>query len=309
MKYSIQEISDKDGLRSISTSSVPFDTLKSVYGNELKYFQLLDKGGNPVAQFAVYSFNKLWQKHIITPPFLTDIQLNSNCSANNESQVTNFHRDVLSTIATYFNERQHTYLELVLPNSVKDALPFIWNNYKVGVRHTYLLELQKTEEELLKNMSSQRRKNIRDAEKLNLEVKLINDGNMIREKALETLSSKNAKFNEDIVSNFCNLAGSDQLLSLGVFEDNELIALSTCLATPEEVTYLFGWNNGSSGRSFIGTYALWNCILECKKTSKKFNFAGSQIPSIEKYFRGFGGQITPLISVISDKRKLTKQFT
>lgn len=262
-----------------------------------------------MALFCTYSFNKLWQKHIITPPFLTDIQLTVNCSAKNVAQVNNFYRDVIATISQFHKAKQHSYLELVLPENIKDALPFVWDGYNVGVRYSYFIDLNLSEDELLQNMSTQRRKNVRDAAKLDLRVERITDPGVILEKAVDTLSSKKAKFNQDIVRNFTNLAQSEALVCTGVYEDENLMALSACLSTPSEATYLFGWNDSTKGKSSFGTYALWNCILACKTNSQRFNFAGSQIPSVEKYFRGFGGTLTPMISVVSDKRKLTKQFT
>lgn len=309
MKFEVTEITKATDLKEMQYLQEYSQILKSVYQNPLKCFTLKDKGQNPVAFFCIYSFNKLWQKHIITPPFLTDIQLTSFGLASNFSQINNFNRDVISTVASFLKKQSHSYMEIVLPKDVKDALPFIWNDFKVGIRYTYYLDLSLKEEELIQNMSSQRRKNIRDAEKLDLKVKEISDPKLIFSKANETLSSKSAKFNEEIVRQLAELACTENLVTIGIYEKDNLVALSSCLITPSEAIYLFGWNTNEQGQSFIGTYALWNCILACKSRSSSFNFAGSQIPSIEKYFRGFGGTLTPLISVISDKRKLTKQFT
>lgn len=286
-----------------------YQQLKDVYSDELKYFGLFDKGNNLVGSFCYYGFNKLWQKHIITPPFLTDIQLRTNCTATNSSQISNFNRDVLSSISHFLKQQPHSYLEIVLPHHIKDGLSFNWDGFKVGVRYTYLLDLNLQQDELLSNMSTQRRKNIRDAEKHHLEIREINDTTLISAKAIETLSSKNAKFNEQVVKNFAALADTESLTNIGVYENGELSALSTAFNSNNESTYLFGWNNGESGRSFLGTFALWQCILASQKTSSTFNFAGSQLPSIEKYFRGFGGTLTPMLSIVSDKRKLMKQFT
>ncbi len=309
MKFLVKEIAHAEELSHQPDLQSTFLLFKNIYGAELKFFILTDKGNNPVGHFCIYAFNKLWQKHQITPPFLTDIQLTTQCKAENSAQVTTFYRDIVTAIVQFLKTQPHTYLELVFPESYKDLLPFVWNEYKVGVKYSYFIDLGLSEEELLQNMSTQRRKNIRDAEKLNLEIKRVSDPTIIYDKAIETLSSKNAKFNPDLVKSLSNLAGTAHLISTGLFENGKLVALSTCLRTTSECTYLFGWNSTEKGKSFYGTYALWNCILACKESSVSFNFAGSQIPSVEKYFRGFGGQLTPLLSVVSDKRKLTKQFS
>lgn len=309
MKFKIEEIFGQHDSGKQLDSTDNTSLLRKVYGNELRSFVLKDKGDNIVASFYTYAFNKLWQKHIITPPFLTDIQLQVSCSATNASQISNFYRDIITSIADYLKALPHSYMELVLPTQIKDGLPFTWNGFGIGVRYTYLADLNLSDTELLQNMSSQRRKNIRDAEKSNLKVKQVKDKSIIFSKATETLLTKNAKFNKQIVSNISQLAHSNDLVSMGIFDNGELVALSTCLLHQNQSTYLFGWNNGEKGKSYLGTYALWSCILESKNHVSTFNFAGSKIPSVEKYFRGFGGQLTPLISLVSDKRKLTKQFT
>lgn len=309
MKYQIKEITKAERIASDAGLMDDFAILDRVYNNQLKHYGILDKGGSLVSTFSIYSYQKLWQKHIITPPFLTDIQLKATCSATNPAQINSFYRDILTSIASLLENESFTYLEIVLPHTITDALPFTWSGFKVGVKYTYFLDLNLSKDELLKNMSSQRRKNIRDAEKLNLQVREIHDAKTILEKASATLASKKVKYNNLLVEKFAHLADSNQLTSIGIYDADKLVALSSCVNLKGQSTYLFGWNDGEAGKSFAGTYALWNCILTCKNQSGLFNFAGSQIPSIEKYFRGFGGKLTPLISVISDKRKLSKKFT
>lgn len=309
MKYQIEEITKADQIANATGLMEDFPILHRIYDNELRYYGLVDKGGNLVSTFSIYSYQKLWQKHIITPPFLTDIQLKALCSATNPAQVNSFYKDILTSIANFLKNEPYTYLEMVLPHTITDALPFTWSGFNIGIKYTYFLDLKLGKDELLKNMSSQRRKNIRDAEKLDLEVREIRDPKTILEKATETLVSKKVKHNNLLVEKFAHLANSDQLTSIGIYEKEKLVAISTCISLNGQSTYLFGWNDSKSGKSFVGTYALWNCILACKSHSEFFNFAGSQIPAIEKYFRGFGGSLTPLISVTNDKRKLTKKFT
>ena len=55
----------------------------------------------------------------------------------------------------------------------------------------------------------------------------------------------------------------------------------------------------SRSNNFAMSYLLWQAILYTKDTLKLnvFDFEGSMIPSIEKYFRKFGGEITPYYSL------------
>lgn len=297
MKYSVKEIT--------SSSKV---LTKDVFGEPLKHLAILDKGENKIGQFNIYAFKKAWQNHIITPPFIPDTRLEINTNATNAHQVTNFHFDVLEAISDYVKSLPSTLIELTLPPEFNNALPFIRNKFEAKIRYTYLLDLTLTEEELLSNMSSQRRKNIKDGLKSELTVKPINDPKILQEKALDTLETNHAKFNRSIVSNLSKLVATDRLFAFGVFDKDQLVALSSYLLINDEAIYLFGWNS-KEAPSFSGTLALWSVIQHSNTHAKKFNFAGSQIPSIEKYFRGFGGKLTPMLQIRIDKRKITKFIT
>jgi hypothetical protein len=47
-----------------------------------------------------------------------------------------------------------------------------------------------------------------------------------------------------------------------------------------------------------GALAMWHAILKAKEMGLEvFDFEGSIIPAIERYFRGFGGKLTPIFSI------------
>ena len=48
----------------------------------------------------------------------------------------------------------------------------------------------------------------------------------------------------------------------------------------------------------VGPLAMWVAILKAKEMGLQvFDFEGSIVPPIERYFRGFGGKLTPIFSV------------
>lgn len=272
--------------------------LSSIYGKAFHVYGIENKGGLIIGSFILYQYNKLWQKHIITPPFLTDIQLILNCDAQNPSQINSFYKDVLKVIADYLKTLPHQLIEIVLPPSITDVQPFKWTGFDADVRYTYLLDLSQTDDQLLGNMSSQRRKNIKDAIQAGLKIAYIEDTRLIEEKALTTLSTKGAKYNSEIVSAF---AKSNLSHALGVYDEDKLIAMTVVLHLNNQAFYLFGWTDNEQGNTNAGALSLWGAIQLSKVHASTFNFAGSQIPSIERYFRGFGGRLTPMMSLTKKK--------
>ncbi|MCB9189685.1 MAG: hypothetical protein H6599_10450 [Flavobacteriales bacterium] len=304
MKYKIVEISRSELLTKGYSEHA---RLHDIYGENLRIYTILDKNNGTIGSFILYIFNKLWEKHIITPPFLTDIQLRINCKAQNPSQVNSFYKDILESIALFLREQQATVVDIVLPPYVLNGLPFVWAKFDLGIRYTYLLDLSFSEMELLNRMSSQRRKNIKDGEKSEVVVDKIDDTEIIKKLALETLSSKNAKYSEDLVNRIVSQSSSERLFTYLVHDNTDKLAMATCLSVEDEVYYLFGWVNSNAENSNAGTLALWNCIKHSQSVAKRFNFAGSKIPSVERYFRGFGGELTPCLS-ISRKKGVSNLF-
>ncbi|MBE7441610.1 MAG: hypothetical protein HS119_04060 [Flavobacteriales bacterium] len=51
---------------------------------------------------------------------------------------------------------------------------------------------------------------------------------------------------------------------------------------------------------------LWEAIKRSKNKTKSFNFEGSMIESIERYFRAFGGKQTPYFEITKRTSKVLK---
>ena len=62
--------------------------------------------------------------------------------------------------------------------------------------------------------------------------------------------------------------------------------------------YLLGGYHSESKHHGAGTLALFDAIRHARGLGlKTFDFEGSMIPAIERYFRGFGGKLTPYYRV------------
>jgi hypothetical protein len=51
---------------------------------------------------------------------------------------------------------------------------------------------------------------------------------------------------------------------------------------------------------------LWEAINKSAKKAKAFNFEGSMIEPIERYFRAFGGKLTPYFEIKKTSSKFLK---
>jgi lipid II:glycine glycyltransferase (peptidoglycan interpeptide bridge formation enzyme) len=250
-----------------------------------------------IGSFQIYFGKKLNQQYIITPPYSTDIGLkfeNLNQTVFNSNKHI---KNIMEAVADYLAKQNVMFVDVILPFELKDAQPFIWQDFEVSIKYTYLLNLSATEEDILAQMSSERRKNIKDA-KLIATVSSCADLNLAFNKIRESLDSNGAKYNEKIIQNLLTeFPDADNYICIQTHVNEVLSSIHFMVKDDTTAYYLFGWNNKELS-STAGTLGLWSGILEAKKQGlNTFNFAGSAISSIEKYFRGFGAELTPQLNI------------
>ncbi|HOK80319.1 MAG TPA: GNAT family N-acetyltransferase, partial [bacterium] len=87
------------------------------------------------------------------------------------------------------------------------------------------------------------------------------------------------------------------------FKGAKAISAMLCIHNNSYAHYLLGGYDESSKHRGAGVLSMWEGIIYAKSLGLKyFDFEGSMVPEIEKYFRGFGGVLTPYFRV--NKAKL-----
>jgi lipid II:glycine glycyltransferase (peptidoglycan interpeptide bridge formation enzyme) len=184
--------------------------------------------------------------------------------------------------------------------------PFIWKKFKVVPSYTYLLDLTITEKDLLMRMSNERRKNITKGIKDGLIVKQTTDYRLIKSLVMKTFSRQNEKLDLDYLNKILlEFADRTNSFAYATYNDNIPIACSFCLYDEHKAYYLLGGYDSESKHHGAGTMAMWEAIKHDKDLGLKcFDFEGSKIPHIERYFRGFGGHLTPYYQIIKARLPL-----
>jgi hypothetical protein len=76
------------------------------------------------------------------------------------------------------------------------------------------------------------------------------------------------------------------------------VAIALTADAGQKCYYVFGGTRRGGSNNSLGPAALFNAILLARKNGiKTFDFEGSMIPEIEKYFRQFGGELVAQYSV------------
>jgi lipid II:glycine glycyltransferase (peptidoglycan interpeptide bridge formation enzyme) len=201
-------------------------------------------------------------------------------------------------MAEYLASSGAAVVSLGLSLGITDALPFYWRGWKVVPHYTYRTDLDQGEDRILAGMSTERRKNLRKSAVDGISVAEETDMKPMRVLIEQTFARQSKAFSlasADLIfsafppgeQSYCMVASADGRPMAGVYVVHD----------GRTAYYLMG-GYAEGAHHGAGALAMWHAILKAKELGLEvFDFEGSVIPPIERYFRGFGGQLTPILSV------------
>jgi Acetyltransferase (GNAT) domain len=290
----------------------------SLYGEALELYGLFNKDHKLIGGFHLYK-TKIggFLTHYKNPPFTPNIGLFFENQSSNKANSLSYNKSIAAACADFFEQLNYQILTLATPNHFIDTQPFIWKNFKVIPNYTYHIDLLLSEEELLKNLSSDKRNSINKAAKDKVSVELCTDKKQVLQMVEMTYSRKAKALNDKIVKSILfDFATDKNSFAYVAYVDNKPSALSFCIHDNNSAYYLLGGYDTANKHQGAGVLALWQCMLHAKNAGlKKFDLEGSMIPQVEKYFRGFGGDLIPYFTLnkadflIESLLKFTKRST
>jgi lipid II:glycine glycyltransferase (peptidoglycan interpeptide bridge formation enzyme) len=213
-------------------------------------------------------------------------------------------------VMNYFidNLPKFDYFRMNFHYSITNWLPFYWNGFNQTTRYTYVVENNLTIEELSKNFETDiRRRRRRKAEKLKVKVYKSNDLKKFYELNKMTFKRQglNIPYSYEFIKTIYNNANQNIKIFFAEY-DNKVIAASFLIFDKTSVYYLMGGihpDYKDLGGMDLIQYESIKCALNNKL---KFDFEGSMIESIEKYFRSFGAIQKPYFQLTKTNSKILK---
>ena len=159
-------------------------------------------------------------------------------------------------------------------------------------------------EEIEKRFSPEHRNSIKKAIKDGVEVKLCDDYALVQKIILKTFSQKGESVNEENINSILfKIANPANSFAFTATLNGEIIAATFCLYDNKLCYYLLGGYSNESKQHGAGALCVYNSILKAKQLNiPAFDFEGSMIKEVEKYFRSFGGELVPYYTI--NKAKL-----
>ncbi len=236
---------------------------------------------------------------LTNPPFTPNCGLFYINPGENITSKHSFDKKVLTSFADFLNSQNALVKSIALPEYVVDTQPFFWKNFKVIPHYTYQLSLNKEIDNIYENFSPERKKSIRKAIKDGITVEKTDNYQLVFDLVLKTFSRKEKKINAHLLHKILfNFSTPHNSFAFTAYQNNIPIAAAFCLFDKHKAYYLLGGYDNKNKHHGAGPL----CMLECIKYAQNlklpvFDFEGSMLPEVEKYFRDFGGELKPYYTI------------
>lgn len=256
--------------------------------NRLRVLKVSEDGGQAIAACFVWDTQKRFFRSLITPPLMPNTGWVWLTDFEKPSTRISKEKEVLSALLDFLNSGNWSFWKLDFPSDFKDFQSAIWKGIVPKQKYTYRLELKS---DWLDHVDSKLKNILKKKETFHFEKRSFSSEEFLDFQ--ETLSSKGVRHVELLQSICASGTGTDSFFTV-VGDGGKYKAL--CLNMNDVVYYLAATN--AKENNALSACGLAHCIdLAEEQGVKVFDFEGSMIPEVERFFRGFGGELTPYFSI------------
>lgn len=263
-------------------------------GASLKLYGIYTPGGLTGAFFAEES-TRLGIRLTRVPSFTPHCGLIFRTQASNASKALSEEKKMASVVAQFADRHAFGITSLSFPPTFRDMQPFAWRSFKTVVQYTYQFDLTPSGWSPENNMSPEHRNLVRKALKDGLVCKQVNDYSIIESLVLKSFDRKQATISRtklsDILHRFARPVNSYAFVT---YKGDIPVSTAFCVYDGRAAYYLLGGYDPSHKHAGAGILCLQQCIDHAKESGLQlFDFEGSMLPEVEKFFRGFGAALVP----------------
>lgn len=216
---------------------------------------------------------------------------------------------------TLLSKRQSLYKQLIdklppitsfLQNFsyvVTDWLPFYWEGFQQTTRYTYVLKGLQQKEIVWKNMRPNIQRNIQKAQnRYHISVKKGIPINEFLSVQAQTFKRQRIRQKQTSIHTLktlihaCQERGQGDIWG-GYDKQKQLHAAVFVVWQGNTAWYLAGGGNPTLRNSGAHSLIMWECIQYVSPFTDTFDFEGSMLPGVERFFREFGAIQTPYFTI------------
>lgn len=267
------------------------DAWCAAQGEGCMRYAILNKG-QVVGTFCLYQYTRLGKQFVINPPMSPHCGLRLRVKGEKVYSRQSEIKRMVAAMANFLKQEfKGAFIDIALPYELSDVQPFQWKGFYSSPKYGYLLNLNRSEEELLRDMSTERRKNIKDGLSGGYELRLDPGAGEVVDMVTHTLKRAGASPHAELLRALIDSTHEETFAAM-VSKDGVPLATAVCAHDERHAYYLAGGHNSGANDARAGSLALWHIICEAQHMGcVTFDFMGSSVPAIEKYFRGFGAKL------------------
>ncbi len=297
-------------LKSVDTRTEAYTALASKHGglfNQQQWLNIYESGLEVIGIYnpnheLIGAFNVFHQKSnglklLRIPPYMPYNALFFNNPALTLANKITFEKEVHRLIANHLKAQKNAITLSAFPPNYTDMQVYVWEQFKVIPNYTYQLAL--TTNTLFDNFTSEKRKSIRRAEKDALQIVATSDYQLIQSLVEKTFSRKQKTVSATMLQKILNqYANASNSFAFVAYQNNQPSACTFCIYHGQTAYYLLGGYDDKNKHHGAGASCMYQSILKAQKLGlSTFDFEGSMLPEVEKYFREFGGQLVPYYTI------------
>ena len=282
--------------------------LDSVCGNDNWDVVLVEKGGQIVASLPYYKIKK-FIFNIITMPKLTQTMGVYIKYPKNQKYYKRLSWEKEMITKLIESLPHFDYFLQNFDKSITNWLPLYWKGFQQTTRYTYVIE-NITIEELSKNLETDIRRRRRKANEVGVVVSESDDIEKFLELNKMTFDRQNLDmpYSFEFVKKLYAVCRENNSVKMYFAKDSDenIIAVNFLVYDNSTVYYLMGGIDPKFKDLGGMDVIQYESIKFALESGKCFDFEGSMIESIEKYFRSFGAVQKPYFTISKTNSKLLR---
>jgi len=285
-----------------------FTWFNTLYADNEWNVAVIEKG-NDVVGVLPYVITKKKGFNLITPQFLSPYQgvwIKYPVGQKYASKI-GYEKEIMNGLIDQL-PKMAAFKQNFLPQ-ITNWMPFNWKGYEQTTRYTYIINDLSDTTKVFADFKDNIRREIRKAEK-SLTVSTILDIDLMYQMKLKVYQHNKEEYvipfeKLKTVDAYCKEHNCGELL---VAKDEEGNVHAVLLYVWDAVSayYLHGVTATAFKTSGAMSLLLWEAIKRSSEKTKAFNFEGSMVEPIERYFRAFGGNQTPYFQISKTDSKVLK---
>lgn len=272
----------------------------SVYGDALTIIGIYKDEHQLIGGFYFLKTRKFGFTFLKLPPYTPHCALFFFSDSKNVSSINNFSKEIMNEVCNFFVAQKSALTVLAFPSAIIDFQPFIWSKFKVIPNYTYRINLDQPIEVIRANFDSKNRNVINKAIK---EEVLVTENSLGKEELFQffmnSLNSTNANIYEvELKGIFMKFSDYSNSFSVVARKGSQVLGVVFCVFDKNTCYYLLGGVDKKSGVHGVNNLLVQKSIEKAKELGcATFDFEGSMLKGVEKFFRSFGPELVPYFTV------------